>query len=193
MSGDDYARLAWAALLGAVLVGWLVTQSRGSRGKLAQMAVGWVLIFAGVIAVYALWDDIGNELFLKQDAISAPQRIEIPRSRDGHYYVTAMVNGAPVDFVVDTGATQVVLTDDDARRAGIDPDQLVYSGWATTANGRVRTAPIQLDQVTIGPNIDRRVPAVINDGDLAGSLLGMSYLDRWSKIEIADGAMVLSR
>ena len=66
--------------------------------------------------------------------------MEVPRSADGHYYLTMEVNGAPIRFVVDTGATELVLSRADAERAGIDTGGLIYSGRAFTANGMVETA-----------------------------------------------------
>jgi aspartyl protease family protein len=112
---------------------------------------------------------------------------------NGHYYLEAQVNGVPVTFTVDTGATDLVLSREDARRAGIDPDDLAYLGAADTANGTVRTARVTLEQVALEGIVDRDVRAVVTDGDLDASLLGLSYLHLFSRIEIADGALVLTR
>ena len=96
-------------------------------------------------------------------------------------------------FGVDTGATQIVLSKEDARSAGLDVDDLVYLGRAYTANGEVRTAPVRLDRFTIGPIEDTNVRAVVNDGAMEGSLLGMDYLQRFSSVEIGGGKLVLTR
>ena len=96
-------------------------------------------------------------------------------------------------FVVDTGATDMVLTQTDAQRAGIDPDGLAYLGRAMTANGEVRTALVRLDEVQLGSVTDRGVSAVVNQGEMAQSLLGMGYLQRWGRIEIAAGELILTR
>jgi aspartyl protease family protein len=120
-------------------------------------------------------------------------QIIVERARDGHYHLTLAVNGADIDFLVDTGATDVVLTRQDAKAAGLDVDQLNFIGRANTANGTVRTAPVKLDSISLGPVTDRNVYAVVNDGDMAGSLLGMGYLQRWGKIEISEGALTLTR
>jgi aspartyl protease family protein len=117
----------------------------------------------------------------------------VPRSPDGHYYLTLDVNDMPVRFVLDTGATSIVLTQADARRAGIDPGALAYTGRASTANGTVRTAAVRLETIALGPVVDRQVPAVVNEGEMQQSLLGMSYLQRWGSIEIAGGALTLTR
>ena len=119
--------------------------------------------------------------------------ITIPRHFDGHYYLTLDINGQPTDFIVDTGATDIVLNRADAAAAGLDPDKLSFLGRASTANGDVRTAQVRLDTVAIGPHEDTNVPAVVNDGELWQSLLGMGYLQRWGRIEITGGEMTLSR
>jgi aspartyl protease family protein len=117
----------------------------------------------------------------------------VPRGFDGHYRLTLDINGTPVSFIVDTGASQVVLSQGDAARIGLDPAGLFYSRSANTANGVVRTAPILLDQVAIEGIMDRRVPAVVNGGEMDTSLLGMTYLGLYDRIEITNGELVLMR
>ena len=103
------------------------------------------------------------------------------------------MNGAFIDFVVDTGATDIVLSERDARRAGFTPSELDYIGRAQTANGEVRIAPVRIDRFAVGGIEDVGVRAVVNEGDLDGSLLGMSYLQRFSSGEISGGRLVLTR
>ena len=106
------------------------------------------------------------------------------RGRDGHFHLTAQVNGAPVRFLVDTGASDVVLTRDDAVRVGLDPARLDFTRRAMTANGPVMTAPVRLDRVAVGELEARTVPAVVGGGELFQSLLGMSYLDGFRRIAV---------
>lgn len=193
MDTMDYGNLAYLVLLGAVVVFWFFVQNRQSLGKTAQQALVWGLIFLGVIAAVGLWDDIRNTVRPAQAVFADQGRVEVPRAPDGHYYLTLDLNGNPVEFVIDTGATNVVLSRDDAARAGIDPEGLNYVGRAMTANGEVRTAPVRLDRVSMGPIVDENVRAWVNEGDMPMSLLGMDYLQRWSRIEIARGALVLER
>jgi len=192
MDSVDLPRLVYLVLLGSVLVLWFVVQGRDSLGKLLQHAALWALIFLGAIAAVGLWEDIRQTVRPSQSVVS-DTRIELPRAPDGHYYLTAQVEGTPVRFVVDTGASQIVLSRSDATRAGIDTGALVYTGRARTANGTVRTAPVRLDRLAIGPIEDRDVRAVVNEGDMDGSLLGMDYLRRFSRVEIADDRLVLTR
>lgn len=117
MTDIDPGQLIYLLLLLVAVGGWFVTQGRGNLGKLSQQAMVWGLIFVGVIAAVGLWGDIRNSIAPRQSVIAEAGRIELPRAQDGHYYVQAEVNGVPVNFVVDTGASAVVLTLQDAVRA----------------------------------------------------------------------------
>ncbi len=192
MDNFDIARFTYLALLGAVVAGYFFAQNRKNLGKMAQQAMIWALIFVGMIASYGLWTDIQRDLAPRQSVLSTGQ-VEVPRMFDGHFYLTARLNGEPVEFVVDTGATDVVLTKDDARRVGIDPEALTYTGTAMTANGVVRTARATIERITLGEIEDRNLEVWINEGAMDRSLLGMAYLRRFSRIEIADDMLILTR
>ena len=193
MSEFDYARLFYLVLLGSAVVLWFFAQNRNSLGKITQQAIIWALIFVGVIAAVGLWGDIRNTVLPGQAVVAEDGRIELPRAADGHYYLTADVNGAPIRFVVDTGASQIVLTKADAETAGLATEELSFVGRAYTANGEVRTAPVRLDRVEVGPLVDEDVRAVVNEGELDQSLLGMEYLQRFTSVEITNGTLVLTR
>lgn len=192
MTGDEIARLSYLALLGTAVIGWAIAENRGGIGPFLRRLLVWGFIFLGVIGGYGLWDDIRSDVAPRQLALGEG-RIEVPRAFDGHYYLTLDVEGRPVDFVVDTGASDIVLTQGDAERLGIDTRDLAYTGIANTANGTVRTARVALGTVTLGDVTDRNVPAVVNEGEMDTSLLGMRYLQRWGRIEIAEGRLVLER
>lgn len=192
MDADMIARLAFLALLLAALGGWFIMQLRGSPGRTLQHLAVWGLIFVGLIAGYGLWSDIRGQVMPVQ-AVVSDGRIELPMGRDGHYHATIAVNGVPVRFVVDTGASDIVLSRQDAARAGIDVAGLSFVGQAQTANGTVATAPVRLDSMTLGPFTDTGLRAVVNGGEMDGSLLGMGYLRRFSRLEIADGMLILTR
>lgn len=193
MQGDDIGRLIYLVLLGLMIAGFFVAQNRMSLNKTLQSAAVWVLIFFGVVAIYGLWGDIRQTVMPQQVSFAETGQIVVPRSPDGHYYIRADVNGASTLFVLDTGATEMVLTQDDARRAGLDLQALNYTGRAMTANGEVRTAPVWLESVTLGAVTDRNLPATVNGGEMSQSLLGMTYLQRWGRIEIEGGELTLTR
>jgi aspartyl protease family protein len=150
------------------------------------------MIFLGVVAGYGLWGDVRDDIMPRQAVIGSGV-IEVPLANDGHYHLVLELNGIPVDFLVDTGASEVVLTKEDAARIGLDPDSLSFHESAMTANGVVRSAPATVRTVTLGDIRDEGLRIAVNGGDMDGSLLGMSYLDRFDRIEISDGKLVLTR
>ena len=192
MDTDDIMRMIFLALIGGSLIASLIVSQRGQMGQAMQQAAIWGLIFVGTIAAYGLWSDIQPDLMGGQIMVG-DGRVEVPRSPDGHYYVTVSVNGEPIDFVIDTGATDVVLSQADATKAGLDPDNLAYLGTALTANGQVRTAAVRLETVALSGIEDRNVRAVVNQGQMDGSLLGMGYLGLYDRIEISGGTLILTR
>lgn len=192
METDDIMRVIYLSLIVAAVGGSFLLSQRGNMGKTLQQAVIWVLLFFGVMGAYGLWEDISQDASNRQ-SVMVDGTINVPRSSDGHYYLTLEVNGTPVEFVVDTGATQVVLTQEDAERVGLSPATLRYFGTASTANGQVRTAAVRLNTVILEGMVDENVPAVVNEGEMFGSLLGMSYLDQFSHIEIRNRRLVLTR
>ncbi len=193
MDAISTGHLAYLAILGIAVAGWFIAENRASLGQTLRTALAWAFIFLGVVAAYGLWDDIRDDMAPRQTVFTEEARVEVPRAFDGHYYLTLELNGTPVDFVVDTGATDMVLSRQDAARIGLDPAALSYTGVAGTANGQVRTARVRLDEVSLGGITDRNVAASVNAGEMSTSLLGMSYLHRFSRLEIANGRLVLER
>jgi len=192
MDGDNFGRLAYLVLLGLAVGGWFIAENRANLGRTVRQAAVWGLIFVGAIAAVGLWSDIRDDVLPRQSVVGEGT-IEVPRNFDGHYYLVLHLNDVPVEFIVDTGATDVVLTLKDALRIGIDIDGLVFSGVASTANGTVRTAFARVDDVRLGNIRDRGITVSVNGGEMTGSLLGMSYLRRFEKIEIAGGRLILTR
>ncbi|MEL6915629.1 MAG: TIGR02281 family clan AA aspartic protease [Pseudomonadota bacterium] len=192
MTGDNIATLLFLLVLLTVIGGGFFVRNRPSLGQTARTMGTWFLLFVGLIVAYGLWDDVQSE-FTTSQALVTDSEISVPRRGDGHFYLTLDVNGAPIEFVVDTGATDVVLTREDAARAGITTEDLVFFGRAMTANGPVAIAPVRLDTVALGGFTDRGVRASVNDGQMPGSLLGMSYLERFDTLQIRDGRLTLIR
>ncbi len=190
MDGDQTARLVYLGLLLAALSGWFFAEFRGRMGQALRMALAWGFIVIGLMAGYGLWQDIRRDIKPEQTIVA--NRIEVPRASDGHYYLTLTIDGVPMRFMADTGASNVVLRQKDAQILGIDTSKLAYLGTATTANGTTRTARVSLNNVALGPVFDAKISASVNEGDLDVSLLGMDYLGRF-KIEMNGNMMVLSR
>ena len=191
MNEDEYGRLIYLVLLGSVIAGYFLVANRDRLGEAARGAVLWVFIFLGVAVTYGLWNDISQTILPRQSVSLSEGRIEAPRHNDGHFYLTLTLDGTPVEFVVDTGATDVVLTKQDAVRIGIDVENLAYTGRASTANGEVRTARARIEDVAIGAFEDSAMRVWVNEGEMDTSLLGMSYLQRFETVQISGNKLVL--
>lgn len=191
MDGETTGRLVYLVLLLLAVGGYVIVEFRHRMGQTLRTAAAWGLIFIGVMAGYGLWNDLKTDI-APQQMISQQGTIEIPRAEDGHYYVTLDLGGTPVQFMADTGASNMVLSSADARRLGIDLDALVYLGRAQTANGTVATARVELPQVELGPYRDENFAAWVNQGDMDMSLLGMDYLSLY-RVEISGDRMILRR
>ena len=191
MDTDTLARIGYLSLLLAAVGGWALVEFRGRLGFALRTALAWAMIFMGVMAGYGIWQDIDQDL-RPRATVSEAGEIRVPRAEDGHYYLALQINGTKIDFLADTGATNLVLSEDDARSIGMNPDTLVYLGEARTANGPVRTARVTLDEVQLGPYSDLDVSAWVNRGEMDISLLGMDYLGNF-RIEIDRSEMILRR
>jgi len=112
----------------------------------------------------------------------------VSRSADGHFYLDARVNGAPVRFMVDTGATMVALTPADARRAGIAlPSEREI---ARGAGGEIEVIPVTIDRISAGEQEARGVRGAVVE-ELSVSLLGQSFLREVGSVEISGDRMTL--
>lgn len=124
-------------------------------------------------------------------AVTANRLVYKP-DRSGHFIIDGAVNGAPVRFLLDTGASFVSLTPEDARAAGIARGDLDFSDRAQTANGVARVAKVKLRDVRLDQLDIEDVQAVVMETGMPVSLLGMSFLRRLDGYEIRDGQLVIS-
>jgi aspartyl protease family protein len=118
--------------------------------------------------------------------------VEIRAGAYGHHHASVEINGRSVSVMVDTGASIVALTFDDAERAGLFIRDSDYTQRVNTANGLARIAPVMLDRISIGDITVRNVPAAVSEpGKLSTSLLGMSFLSRLQRVDMRSGVLVL--
>ena len=189
----DQARLFYLLLLGLAILAGVFARYRGRMQQGLQHAAIWVLIFLGLMIAYGFRDTLSIAAFSPDTAVLDDRTVALQRGEDGHFHATLAIDGERIRFLVDTGATQMVLSQQDARRLGIDPSRLVFSVPSMTANGRVYSAPVTLREVRLGPFTDRDVPAMVNGGALSTSLLGMRYLDRFARVSVLGDRMLLER
>lgn len=190
---DSQARLFYLSLLGLLVVVGVFRMYRGRLGQAAQHAMIWALIAVGLVLAYGFKDQLRLQLLPGQTVRIDEDQVALTRRGDGHFHIIALVNNVDVEFMVDTGATDVVLTQRDAERIGLDPETLNYTQRAMTANGTVRGAPVMLDRFEFAGIEDLRVRATVNEGDLRVSLLGMSFLSRFTRIAIEGDRLILTR
>jgi aspartyl protease family protein len=118
--------------------------------------------------------------------------VELQAGPHGHYHASAEINGRPIEVMVDTGASHVALTFDDASRAGIHVRASDFTQMVRTANGIARVAPVTLERVSIGDITVRNVPASVSErGMLPTTLLGMSFLKRLRRVDMRGETLIL--
>ena len=126
--------------------------------------------------------------------VSYGRTLTIEADRAGHFQVEARVEGRRIDFMVDTGASLVVLRETDAATVGIRPSPSDYTTVVTTANGKIKAAPAKLGRVEVGGITVYDVQALVLPDEVLGrNLLGVSFLSRLKRYEYADGRLVLEQ
>jgi aspartyl protease family protein len=197
---DGQVQVVYLVLL-ATMVGSAVLLGRGIGLKTAlRNALSWIAIALVLILGYSFRHDIVAakdrilaELLPHRAVETGPGTVAIRARAGGHFQVEAMVDGVAIRFLVDTGASEVVLRPADARRLGFDLDRLRFSRIYQTANGTVRGAPVTLGEVTVGPIRLANVTASVNGAPMNQSLLGMSFLNRLSAYEVRGDVLTLHR
>ncbi|WP_417316822.1 retropepsin-like aspartic protease family protein [Emcibacter sp.] len=134
------------------------------------------------------------EKMVSQSAHQMTDEVRMARGEGGHYWIDGEVDGTAVTFVVDTGASFISLSYEDAEKAGLDPGNLEYDGRINTANGVARIARINLSSFRVGAIEVYDVPAIVSSpGSLSVSLLGMSFLNRLDSFQVEGEHLVLRR
>jgi aspartyl protease family protein len=172
-------------LMAIMLVAGSLIARRERFAKVATMALAWIAIFGAGFILFSFRDDLGYVAQrLKAEATGAPLveglEVRIPMSIDGHFWVEGSLNGVPVKFLVDSGATMTTIGRDTAAASGVavsrNRNQLVRTG-----NGMLRVASGRADSLSVGPIERGNVGLHIADHDDL-NVLGMNYLStlqRW--------------
>ena len=173
-------------LMAMMLVAGSLMARRERFAKLATMAIAWIAIFGAGFVLFTFRDDLTYVAQrLKSEATGAPvvegSQVRIPMAIDGHFWVQGSINGTPVKFLVDSGATMTTIGRDTADAAGVtinpNRNQIVRTG-----NGMLRVATGRAETVSLGPIERSNVGLHIADHEDL-NVLGMNYLstlERWS-------------
>lgn len=190
-----------------------MSMSTGTKSLLGQ-ALSWVAIAfvgAAILVNIDVVSDAAKDAISKQGVTgtnaSARQlakqsnrhanpisngSVRIPRGSNGHYYARVSMNGRPIDVLVDTGASLVALTYEDAQRAGIYVKPSDFTARSRTANGIARSAIVRISRIEIGGITVRNVRGSVAEPDrLHVTLLGMSFLGQLARVEMRDGDLHL--
>jgi aspartyl protease family protein len=129
-----------------------------------------------------------------QDPVTSGRSLMIEANRQGHFQVDARIEGRHLDFMVDSGASMVVMRESDAAQVGIHPMPVDYTARVSTANGTIKAAPAKLDRIEVGGITVYDVQALVLPDDALGvNLLGVSFLSRLKRYEYANGRLVLEQ
>jgi len=159
--------------------------------------ITWLLI---IIVIAMLFDSQGNKLNNRFLSTFLPHKgrvhgngsIEFTKSHDGHFYIQAQINNRNITFLLDTGATDIVLSQKDAVYAGINLQNVQNFKIYETAKGRIEAGVVQIPQIRIGNFLINNVQASVNSYSMSHSLLGMSFL-RYFDFIMKDDRLILYR
>jgi len=198
LTTQDFASLAYKVGLLVFIAGAVMTLFRERFTQAITAALLWVVVGLALVVGYSYRFElhaIANRVIaelIPGHAVTQGNTVAVARTGTGDFSVSAQINGARVAMVLDTGASSVVLTRDDAKAAGLPLEVLNYTINIETANGRARAAPVTLDRVAIGGLVERSVEALVaQPGQLKMSLLGMSFLNRLKSWEVSGDRLLL--
>ena len=197
MSESDTASLVYSLML-LVLVGSALISRALPIGQTIKMALGWIGIFALIFLLVSfrpemklIWQRISGELGLASAPAITGEPMTLRKSEDGHFWVTAEVNGRPMRFMVDSGATFTAISTEAAQAAGIAPSGLGLRTVIETANGMVEADRASIADLRVGSLAMRDHDVLISDGLGDTNLLGMNFLSELESWRVEGSSMIL--
>lgn len=202
MSNDDFGNFIYLLPI-SLMIGAGVIGSRVRLGRNLTYLAIWALIALVFMVAYVYQDEAkeagrrvlaelmpGHSVVLT--GLNGQNEVVVRRTQGGHFAINAQVDGERVGMLIDTGASQVTLTYEDARKVGLKPETLKFSIPVTTANGTARAAAVTIPELSIGPIVRKNVSAAVaQEGRLDTSLLGMNFLSSLSAVRIQPNEMRL--
>ena len=195
------ADVAGNLVLLVLMIGLVLSSLLARRLPMSQMMkmlAAWALIFLTIFVLFSfraevkmVWDRVKAEAGFGTQ-VQADGTVRITKSADGHFHIVADVNGHPVEFLVDSGATTTALSAADAAKAGIRTPQLAFPVIVSTANGQVEMQRGRVDRLTIGPIVRDDFGVLISDRLGGTNLLGMNVLSTLKGWRIEGDVMILT-
>lgn len=202
LANDAFGQAAYMGIWGVVLAAGILGSGIRLSDFARNMAV-WAVIILALVAAYQYryeLQDVGSRITaglipgspISGRALDGSLTVTLAKSANGHFEVNGRVNGARVHFLVDTGASSVVLSQEDAERAGIDTSSLVYNVPINTANGRASAASINISTLQIGDIERQNIRAMVTqEGLMTGSLLGMNFLQTLGGFSVRGDQLIM--
>ncbi|MGB0935256.1 MAG: retropepsin-like aspartic protease family protein [Alphaproteobacteria bacterium] len=187
---DNRIQLVALVALGAVFISSLFS-GRMPFSEVIRGAGAWVLLALILVLGYGYKDELKQALLPSSPHEDVKGQLQFTKASDGHFHIQARVNGTPVHFLLDTGATRVVLSQADAKRVGYDFDNLTFNLRSNTANGVVSGAAVVFDTFQVGSLMIRNLKASVNGGEMNKSLLGMEFLGQLDGYEVNGDTLTL--
>jgi aspartyl protease family protein len=199
LSVNDFGSLSYKLLILVFLASAALTLFRERFTQALTAALLWVVVGLVLVIGYSYRYELNNVAnrvmaeLIPGHVVSHGRTVEVARTNSGDFDISARVNGVRVPMVLDTGASSVVLTPQDAKAAGLPLEVLNYTVSIDTANGRTRAAQVTLDRLAVGGLEERSVEAlIVQPGQLRTSLLGMSFLNRLQSWQVSGDRLVMN-
>jgi aspartyl protease family protein len=197
-SDADQAYVIQAIVIIAFLSAGLIFARRINVKETVRNIAIWVALAAVLIVGLSFRDEIESvALRVRSELVpgyaleSGEHEMVLTESDGGNFYIFGEANGVRVRFLIDTGASDTVLSPSDAASLGIDVRALDFSRVYGTANGLGRGAPYMLDSLSVGPIAIAPMPISVNQTEMGSSLLGMTFLRRLRSFEIQGRRLIL--
>ena len=192
---EDGPSLIWGVACILLLVSSLAAR-RLPLTYIAKAALAWIAIFAALFAIFSfrfefisIWERVKADISGTAGQSISGETIELRRQDDGHYWITVDINGKPVRFMVDSGATMTAINATTAKEAGVEANG--YPIILSTANGRVAAKRATVLSLVVGPHKIENHPVVVSESFGDVNLLGMNFLNDMQSWRVEANKMIL--
>lgn len=188
--------LAAVAAMALGVLGTMTIRRLPALGRLLRAGSTFALMGVLLLVVLQL-SRIDPRFELAVPELGLPQQVveggetQVQLAPDGHFWLRAEINGAPADFLVDTGATLTAVSTETAQRAGLEPRNGGLPVRMRTANGAVAAELTTIDELRFGSVAARGLDAVIAPGLGPTNVLGMNLLSRLASWRVEGNTMIL--
>lgn len=196
MTGDTTANALFLVML-LVLVGSSLTIRRMPLGQMAKIVLGWLAIFAvamlivaGRHRIAATWHSFTNA-FGDGSQVTTGDVVEITKSRDGHFWAVATINGVKRRMLIDSGATNTAISSGTAAAAKLNLDETPFGATLSTANGDIAATRSTIARLEVGNIVTQNLPVVVSPSFGDTDVLGMNFLSRLKGWRVAGDKLIL--